>query len=126
MSPKRFVCVLTLILLVGIPGRGNAEPFDAFPDISGLERIVWNCDGGATAVVMYMKVNEWWRSVIITDIKIFAVESRANGTVRYFTALHGDTKLYEVPAEQYKSDLAFASPNYAKRLRGEPSDCVRL
>lgn len=129
MSIKNIFDIAFLILLIGFAGRGNAEPIsesEMFPDIPGLEKMMWQCDEGATFVVMYSKANEWWRSVTITDIKIFSVESMAGGKVRYFTALHGETKLHEVSAEQYKSDLAFASPNYEKRMRGEPSDCVRL
>lgn len=126
---KKIIPVIVLILWLGFAGRSNAQSAaesELFPDISGLEKIVWHCDEGATTVVAYVKVNEWWRSVTITEIKIFTVESKANGTVRYFTALHGEEKLHEVSAEQYKSDLAFASPNYAQRLRGEPSDCIKL
>lgn len=129
MNARKIASAIFLILLLGFAGRGNTEPPDwnaMFPDIPGLEKIMWQCDEGATVTVLYSKTNEWWRSVTVTDIKIFAVESKTGGAVRYFTALHGEAKLHEVPDEQYRSDLAFASPNYAKRLRGEPNDCVRL
>lgn len=129
MSIKKIVGFTLLVLLFGFVGRGNAEPIFAsemFPDIPGVEKMMWRCDEGATLVAMYSKANEWWRSLTITNIKIFAVESKTGGAVRYFTALHGEAQLHEVSAEQYKSDLAFASSNYAKRLRGEPSDCVKM
>lgn len=129
MNIKRIICAVIFLSLLGFAGRGNAQlPAESkmFPDIPGLEKIVWHCDEGATVTVMYRKANEWWRSVTITDIKIFAVESKSGGAVRYFTALHGEAKWHEVPVAQYKSDLAFASPNYAKRLQGEPSDCVKM
>lgn len=129
MNTKKIVGLAFVILLLGFAGHGNAEPLDGneiFPDIPGLEKIVWHCDEGSTITVMYRKANEWWRSVTLTDIKVFVVESGAGGAIRYFTALHGEQKLHEVSAEQYKSDLAFASANYAKRSRGEPSDCVKM
>lgn len=129
MKIKKIISTVFLFFLFVVAGRGNAAPIsenETFPDIPGAEKIVWHCDEGATVVVTYIKANEWWRSVIMTEIKNFAVESRANGVVRYFTAFPGDTKLQEISAEQYKSDLAFASPNYEKRMRGEQSDCVRL
>jgi hypothetical protein len=129
MSIKTICGIVLWAILLGFTGHSSAQSSsvenNVFPDISGVEKIIWHCDEGATTIVTYIKRNEWWRSVIITEIKIFAVES-ANGAVRYFTALHGETELHEISAEQYKSYLAFVSPNYAERLRGKPSDCIKL
>lgn len=127
MNIKKICGITLLILLFGIINRSGAQApaeDELFPDIPGVEKIVWHCDERGTIAVIYVKTGEWARSVILTEIKIFTSENMTNGTARYFTALYGESKLHEVPSEQYRADLALASPNYAKQLRGEPNDCV--
>lgn len=127
---KKTVCTVMLILLLSAVNRtASAESpagNDAFPDISGIEKIVWHCDEGKTIMAVYIKIDAWYRVTIITEGRRFVVESRADHTVHYFTGLPNDTQLQEISVEQYRTDMAIASPNHAKQLRREPNDCVKL
>lgn len=124
---RRIVYVAFLILLFGFAGRGNTELIsesEMLPYIPGAEKIVWHCDEGATVVITYTKPNEWSRTVIMTQLRPYAVESMPNGSMHYFVLSSDGTKFLGISFEQFKSDMGFLSQNYMKHLRGEPNDCV--
>lgn len=127
MSMRKTVGCALLILLLGFIGRGNAEPIfesEMFPDIPGVEKSVWHCDEGATPVAAYITQNEWRRTIIMTGLRPYAIESKQNGQTHYFVLSPDGAKFLEISFEQFKSDMEFLSPNYVKYLRGEPNDCV--
>lgn len=129
MICKRILSIVLMILLFGFSGYSNAQSpaeGEVSPDIPGWKKSVWHCDEGATVASAYtnIKSNEWRRTIIMTQLRPYATESRSGGQTHYFVLSQDGTKFLEISFEQFKSDMWFLSPNYVKHLRDEPNDCV--